>query len=421
MANEKAWWSKIRDYAVLTGLVVAANYFLARNDMGWRSLNPSPWLLPGVLIGARYGFSSGLLCGLVTDALYLALAGAVTGNPRELIEQNAYYLFALAVGGAAAGELRDVVWRRSSFLVRVNEDLTDENTHLRAQIKISREAKYQIQRQLAMYNAPVAALDEELAALFDLPPEDFANALLHLLHRLTKITSAGIYQLQGTQLHQVAVIHPTPALAETLALQSTPLAEKALEMQQLASVAFTDLTIAQPFLAALPWKMGAGRSTVLLIQDLPLEDFQMSNLARIEWILSWAGVLLRAQEDFGSAFRHETDMATEAFRKLLDKAFNTVHAHGLPSMVLKFTTFDPNSRAAGLSYLPKTALTTALPNGEGWAVLLPFAGEIEANRVQQAMLAAAPQWRCVRYLVSEPGTPELLWSQLSQPAAPSAP
>ena len=90
-------------------------------------------------------------------------------------------------------------------------------------------------------------------------------------------------------------------------------------------------------------------------------------------------------------------------------------------MVLKFTTSDAADAKAALPNLPKTAVTTSLLHDLGWAVLLPFAGEIEANRFQQTMLAAAPQWRCVRYLVAEPGTPELLWTQLSESIAAPTP
>lgn len=415
MKIASAWWAQIRDYFVLTGLLVAANMLLAKTDMGWRGLNPTPWILPGILMGARYGFAAGLSGGLLSAALALALSGSSATSLRDLVEQNAYYLFSLAATGAVAGELRDLVWKRSSTLAQTNADLAEENAALKTQLRIAQEAKHQIQRRLAIYNAPLASLDEELAALFELPAEGFAEGLLKLLHRLTGLASAAFYEVKGSGLEQIAVLHPTSVLPQRLPLSTTPLAERALEEGQVASVvSVTALSREQPYLAAVPWREGGAHAGVLLIHDMPMEDFTLAHLARIEWILSWAGLLLEKQASFAGPAPQDHQPDPEAFRHLLAKAFQAEQLHGLPSMVLKLTSPDPQKVAPLLPRLPKTAIPAALPQGRGWAVLLPFAGESEALRIE-AMLEGGPPLTCEGYRVAEPATPELLWQQLAEP------
>ena len=110
---------------------------------------------------------------------------------------------------------------------------------------------------LALFNAPLCALDDELGTLFTYPKEEFPQQLLRLLHRLTNLTSAGIYGVEGDVLKQTSALHPTPPLEPSLSLRRTPLAERALSSGVLASVPdATELTEAQPFLAA--FKGGGG-------------------------------------------------------------------------------------------------------------------------------------------------------------------
>ena len=71
---------KIPRIAYLDGLLVAGalasiNLWVAPDDFGWLNQNPSPYLLLPILIGARFGFVSGIGAG--ASAVFIIVVGQV--------------------------------------------------------------------------------------------------------------------------------------------------------------------------------------------------------------------------------------------------------------------------------------------------------------------------------------------------------
>ena len=69
MVGAKAFFSGARDFVVLCVILAVVNGLTERGDPGWLKMNPTPWLLPAALIGARYGFVSGLLSGMILGVI----------------------------------------------------------------------------------------------------------------------------------------------------------------------------------------------------------------------------------------------------------------------------------------------------------------------------------------------------------------
>ena len=89
------------------------------------------------------------------------------------------------------------------------------------------------------------------------------------------------------RLVRSAALHPTPVLSEELPLATTPIVRDALEKRTVISMPDAGLlTAAQPFLAAFPFSDHLARRSVLLVQDMPFEQFNWQSLARIEFVLS---------------------------------------------------------------------------------------------------------------------------------------
>ena len=413
----KLFFQTLRDFILLCAILAGVNWLLARTDPGWLALNPTPWLLPAALIGARYGFTAGLLCGLGAAALVAGAHSRLQDVPLQgLLHDHPFFFLSIVVGGAVSGEISRLLTQRNATLVQDNARLADETARLRAQLQVVDETRHQLQQQLALYNAPMCALDEELARLFTHPQEEFGNQLLRTLHRLTGLTSAGIYVVDHGTLRQTSVLHATPPLQAALQLHATPLAEKAIRSGALASVADAlELSAAQPFLAAFPWLDHLGRTSVLLIQDMPLESYTLQNLARLELILSWASAMAVLRHTFTAGAGADHTVSNDDFLVLLSEALDAEQVHSLPSAVLRFPLPPGTDLRRVLGVLPDTAVATRLRTEQALAVLLPFSGEPEALQANKGLAAALPGMRPQHYLITGGIPVEELWATLQKP------
>jgi hypothetical protein len=405
-----------RDLLAICIVVALANLLLDPPDPGWLALNPTPWLLPAALMGARYGFTSGLLSGLVIAGSLAFCRSRMQGLEfNELFREHSYFFLTIVVTGAVAGEAGRLLHRRSAAALKLSARLEHENTRLRHQLHITDETRHQLQQQLVLFNAPMCALDDELATLFTYPKDEFPHQLLRVLHRLTGITSAGIYVIDGDKLAQVTVLHPTPPLVPTRSLRDTPLAEKSLSAGALASVPdATELTQAQPFLAAFPWLDHTGRTCVLLIQDMPLEAFNLQNLARLELILSWASAITVMRLNFSSRLNDGHAASHEDFLVLLSEAVEASRIHRLPSTVLRFDFESAESVPSALYLLPKTAVATRLHKKSSVVILLPFSGQTEAQQARRAIASVFPATRSQHHVISGDIATRDLWATLQK-------
>lgn len=410
-------WDSIRDFILLCGLLAAVNWLQARTDFGWMQVNPTPWLLPAVLLGARYGFATGLNMGIASAGLvaFVKWRLADTGELTDVLHENAYTFLSIALSGAVAGELRVLIRRHTIRLNRDNETLHAQNERLHSQLEVVRETRHQLQTQLALYNAPLACLDTELEKLFESTPEHFQNELLRCLHRLTGLTSAGFYWVTHTHLQQTAVLHPTAPLASTLTIAATPLAKMALDAKALASVAdATQLTVEQPFLAALPWTDELGRDGVLLIQDMPLDAFDMHHLARVELILKWTSEMARLRHSLDALVVREGTVSVDDFRGLLYEATSAALVHGLPSAMLHLDALNTDTTSNALKLLPATAVTARTDGANKLAVLLPFSSMMEARELTHKLSAALPMLSIENYLIINPVATDEIWKRIAQ-------
>jgi hypothetical protein len=417
MGRTRLCFSVLRDFVVLTAGVAVANLFLDPHDAGWMHLNPTPWLLPAALLGVRYGFSSGLMTGLAVGAL-LAWAKSRMEDVaiNELLHENAYYFLSVVITGGLAGEIGTILRKGTASTRETNRKLSDENARLRFQLHVTDETRHQLQQQLALFNAPMCALDEELRTLFTYPEQEFQRELLRALHRLTGLTSAAIYLVDRGVLTRAAVLHETPPLTLTLSLTQTPLAEKALASGALASVAdATELTQEQPFLAAFPWLDHLGRKSVLLIQDMPFEAFTWQHLARIELIISWASAVAVLRQTFIAAADQRRSTSSADFMVLLSEAVEADRVHSLPSVVLRFDFDGAKALREALRMLPNTAVITRLTNNHSLAVLLPFSGETEALQTRRNLATALPATTSRHLLITGEVSSASLWEALQNP------
>ena len=402
----------VRDVIVLGGMVAAVNWLVSRSDFGWLDLNPTPWLLVPVLIGARYGAVAGLLGGVVTGALIAAVhGGRVMDETKGFVQDHPFYFSALVLIGYLAGECGRWLGGSKATLEQKCKAQAFELQRMSAELELQREAKHELQNRLALHNATLAGLDDDLRKLVTSSPESLMAGLLTLLHQHAQVTSAGLYLRRGDKLERVAVLHPTKPLKESLTLDENPLARRALEERSVMSVkSAMETTKDQPFLAALPFERRDVEG-VLLVQDMPLRAFNWPNLARIELIMLWTFAMDLVRGQFGSPGEL---VPLEAWKVLISQAIDTDQLHDVPSMVVK-QEVDAATEKTILKMLPPTAAATRLPEGSAIAILLPLAGEMEAGALVAEWQRLGIKKSPVKYPVTRGPSAEEFWKHVLQP------
>jgi hypothetical protein len=72
------------DTVVIGGVLTAINWLTGRADPGWMLLNPTPWLLLPLLVGARYGLWAGTMAGGLAAAGVLFVPHRLDGGESLL-------------------------------------------------------------------------------------------------------------------------------------------------------------------------------------------------------------------------------------------------------------------------------------------------------------------------------------------------
>lgn len=410
----------LRDVALLGVVLAGINYFAARNDFGWLSLNPSPWFLLPTLIGVRYGVVAGLLAGLVGGAGIAAVhSGLSSVGTHQYVQQHSYFFALLILAGFLAGECQRLLRSENKELRELTKRERDQNDRLRAELEIVRETRQQLQQHLALHHAEMAGLDDDLRKVIAGDEQGLFDRFLATAQVHAQVISAAFYRRSGGTLKQIAVLNATERLGQSLLLAEVPLARRALEERVQVSVGSAlECSASQPYLAALPFEDAAGEG-LLLIQDMPLQTFDWAHLARLEMMLNWVLALRLHREELAGEGQQ---LATiHAFRSVVESALIAEQVHHVPSVVVRADFIDPAAaldskvRRLLLKPLPPTAVASQLSEAGSLLVLLPFGGEMEAATVLREWQGTSVALRTSHYLVAGPAGLEEFWQHVAQP------
>lgn len=401
-----------RDIVVIGGLIATVNVLVSKADIGWMQLNPTPWMLLPLLIGARYTAMGGMVSGAIA-AVVIAGANAkwVLEDAKDFVQDHPFFFSTLVLGGYVAGECGRFLRGQQVELRTTCDEQRATLERLEAELELTCETKQQLQQHLALHNATMAGLDDDLRKLVTAPRESLMSGLLTLLHQHTQLVSAALYRHKDGRLERVAVIHETVPLRPQLTLDETPLARRALEERSIVSVKTpTETGKDQPFLVALPYDAN-DEEGVLLVHDMPLRAFEWSNLARMELIMLWVFAMQLVRQQFGAP---GTLVAPETWKVMLNQALATDQLHHVPSVVIR-QSVEPALEKAVLKSLPATAVATRLPGSEFIAVLLPLAGEMEATSLVAEWQRLGLKGSAMKYPVSRGASAEDFWNHVSKP------
>jgi hypothetical protein len=387
-----------QDALALGGLLALMNLWTAWADPGWLSMNPSPWILLPLLIGARYGFRWGFLAGTV-GSLGLLVVLLITSEGR--VAGHALFFLALPTIGFLAGEAHALFASRLAGRDDTVEVLTTQSDHPGADLEVAEDARGQLQERLAMLHADTASLDQQLRGLFEPGAGPVFPHLLQLLRETAGVTDAAFYQIEGILLTRQAVLGASEALPDQLALAEADIANLAVTRQSLVTCRQVWSTVpaqSSPWLAALPWPVASGPARhLLLIHRMEFQAVNWRIFSRIQMICRWVAqfMTLRNLDGMTEPAAGPLVVAPDVFRRAAAEAAAAQREHNLPSATLTFRLARGSSpeQSARLVMLiaPQmrtTDLATQYPDGTV-EVLLTFDGPRDASRFQQRVLGVA--------------------------------
>ena len=411
--TNRAW----ADFLILSIVLAVINLTTAGPaDWGWMKLNPSPWLLIPLFLGARYGFVWGVISGFVvavfiyTGRAFHTIAHDDPLHPMplgQIFSDNLYFFLILPGIGFLTGETQGLLSSHLHAAEAKIAELDDKRDQLEADLDLAEESRFQLQEKLALYGAEHSSLDRQLRAMFEPSAGAIFPNLLRLLRDIASVTDAAIYGVNGEQLKRIALLGSDSELPESLTLQESEIIRLSIERKALTTIRevwqeapeFTS-----PHIAALPWLGGGGRvAAVLLIHRMHFLGTNWRNFHRIQMVCRWVAryVDLRVQANSASTASAGSSSALitspRALQATLNQAQNVHREWKLPSTLATFEFTEPVSEHIA-ALLPPTVGSVMRPTDVGslegpptqpvFKVLMPMEGVDDAESLLDAALQA---------------------------------
>lgn len=386
------------DALALGGGLAGFNFLFSRQDPGWLSLNPSPWIVLPLLIGVQHGFRWGFLSGAAASILLLAI---LLATQRDLISAHSLFFLALPAVGLLAGETPARFATKLAERDDTVEVLTTQREHLGANLEVAEDARPVLQERLALLDAGSASLDQQLRGLFEPGAGPVFPHLLQLLRDTAGVTDAALYQIDGGTLTLAALLGDSGALPETLSLAGTGIAQLAVTRQSLVTCRQVWSTVpaqSSPWLAALPWPTSTGPArSLLLIHRMSFQAVNWRTFSRIQMMCRWVAQFmeLRGLEGAGEPTAGPLVVTPEVLRRVTADAAAAHREHSVPFATVFFrlirgSTAEQVARLGGVvaPQLRTTDLATQHADGT-MEVLLTFDGPRGAERFTQHVLSLA--------------------------------
>ena len=423
----------ITESLVVLAVVLIANVAFGSADPGWLGLNPSPYLLVPLLLGARYGIAPGLLGGILAAVAALVYRHLVLGgNLVEAFRVAPFMMLALPAVGLVTGEVQRYLSHRIRNAEHLAQKSETDARRLEADLSLAQESQVDLQEQLALHGAEFCAADIELRKLFGGDAGPLLPGVLSALEKLADVSAAAFYVAdEEGVLTLEAMQGDAGAFPTVLSEREGRIALKALQEEKLVTCRglWEDGgAVPESFIAALPWgaPVAGPLRRVLVIAEMPFLAINWSNLARVEVFCSWVAEM---DSVISTAGGEVEPVGAPELRRFLGIASETVARQGVPSTLLLFTIgtgvineFEQSAiDSVVMSNLHVGDIAARFERPDPHiAVLLPMRGSREAGQLVRAVERAAQgeetSVRCESYPIDRPGDADELWRRLSDVA-----
>jgi len=382
----------IGDFIVVAGALLLLGRLASPADPFWLSVNPTPFLLIPILLGGRYGPATGLGSGLLA-VIGIVWYHAHLGTPvAKFFGSHAFTLACFPILGLICGEIHAFFKSKSLALARRCEELEEKCGQSGANLELFADSNLMLQKRLAVHGVRMNSLDSELRRLLGPGVEDFYAESLALLNRVTDVSEAAIYSVDGIKLKRQALFGNGDDLPEEIRADKVEIIDQAIVEKQM--VTCRELWGDTPqlfsnYLAAIPWfDPHSNLIAMLVIRRLPFHCATWHHFAQIETICEWISQFAHLRSDSNSP------KTGESYERLVELCVDTHRKHALPSAAAYFVAKENNTltqkqlQEAISPLLRDTDLATRLSeSGANLAVLMPMEGRREAEQLAAQVAA----------------------------------
>lgn len=260
------------------------------------------------LIAARYGYGRGVVTGLVSSAVALALLGLGVGSLLHIFAARAELAQALAYPliGVLVGLVGDLP---RNALLRANEEsdrLASNLAQSVARHDVLLAAKEAVDRRVVGQVQTLASIYESARELETLDPRQIAPAITHMLARFVEAEAAAIYLGTDTRAELVAALGEHPRREAWVS--PVDVANRA------ANGSLPDAEGAWLMAAVMPGPDGRPRGAIL-IESLPFSLHTAGTRQVIALVAEWAGRALANAETHAAARESQRDHPATGIRR----------------------------------------------------------------------------------------------------------
>ncbi|ARU62967.1 hypothetical protein CBW65_19750 [Tumebacillus avium] len=289
---------------VLIGLGLIVGFFPAVTLL---NVNPSPFFLL-VIYGAWVaGPVIGLLSGLLSSVLYLAMLTTTTAFPINalwsfIIADPTHYLtpMFLLVAGYVFGELRTTLERRMQRLRDQASLMQQEATEARSRLQQAETALFELQGRVLGQTATMTRLYQIAQSLNVLSVEKILTELLGVLEDLLQVEQASIYRIEeGNRFARLAVRVGQPAWSNSVTIDTHELVKKAIEQGKVLT--FKDAKERPAPIYIVPLFRQNRTYALIAIHRLPMSKVTADTTQLLEVLTKWASASLERAAAYEAA------------------------------------------------------------------------------------------------------------------------
>ncbi len=341
-------YGSVADGLILLLLLCFANVSIARADPGFFALNPTPWIILPVVLGARHGLLSGLVGSLVTTLVVFIgfkyfkgesdFAGMITDTP--------YYFVSLLAAAAIGGLVHRLLAGPAETAQDSVQQIAESYQRLQHELALSQASANDLAQRLLLHDADFITLQDRVQQLFALGSDDseknIERRLLELFRDLFAVNAAAIYLRDANSAitptwQAVSSIGPVTGLEASTTFDACqhPVVAAAIENCDISTCASlwqkdspeTPASNPSTTLAAIPWSPVSSNapSRLLIIDRLPYAQANWETLARIQALFDWVMTVAVTDPDptlSMAAATGQSIIPPEAFSRQVDLALD---------------------------------------------------------------------------------------------------
>lgn len=279
-------------------LLLLGNYLFYREDMGFLSVNPHPFLFLTILIASRYGVHSGLLTAGISSMVFLAFMWD-RKDISTVISSFAFtdfipvYLFVIMA--IVLGHIRDLAEKEIENAVVTEKKVRDDLEQLKMEYDALKKVKDELQERILSATDPLHEFYEAVRGLTTLDPNEVVQSVVTLTARFTGATKVTLYMAKTLGQEEVFerrsyLNWETPDEFDIILKGNIPIIRRAIEEQRVVTLEEiqdkkTDIMMCCPIIGIDTMKPIG----IIAIHRIPFIRITRLAIDHLQTIAKWAG------------------------------------------------------------------------------------------------------------------------------------